>query len=241
MIYILLFLLSCSPEGSLTVEEKRAAAMKYVDLGTKYLERGQVIEAKTKLLRAQELAELPETNIALGQYWEYVSELEMAKRHYLRAIDMRRDNGLTHRVYADFLCKHEGFMPAIEEYNKSLKDYKDPLTALTLSSMGACASRHMKNNAAINYLEKSLRYNSNNIDVVLRLLELNFTLKKYDRCHKIIKDFYSRIPVTVNNVRMIAVTAKKVKDHNLFTEYDGIMQKVYKNSTTYNTYKKEVS
>ncbi len=92
------------------------------ELGLFYLEKGDKIRAKTKLLRAAQLAPHASfTHDALAFYWETLGDLARAELEHQKAIQLN-PKGPEYHHYGVFLCRIGSYQSGQQMLKKALQD-----------------------------------------------------------------------------------------------------------------------
>lgn len=116
------------------------AATFNMQLGLGYLQQGDRPRAKKKLLTAlQQKPHSPEINAAMAYYWEKTSELDQAKKYYVKAIALSAHSGTQLNNYGAFLCRHGDYKGAEEYFLKAVRDPHYIHTAGAYENAGLCS------------------------------------------------------------------------------------------------------
>lgn len=137
------------------------AAMANVALGLHYLQQGQIVRAKSKMMKAQTLApHLPEVHCAYALYLEKVGENSLAHLAYQKAIHLDPHSGDTRHGYGVFLYNQREFEKAEREFLQALSDPDYMNMAQSLENAALCALQLSDEPKAKRYLDKAARYHS---------------------------------------------------------------------------------
>lgn len=157
---------------TIPVKSKEAAEAN-AQLGIKYLQRGELDQAKVKLEKA---LEQDETNARAhsfyGQLQHRVEQDESARVHFNKAIALEPDEAAHRNSYGVFLCKIEEYDAAVVEFDAAANNpyYKTPEFAL--DNAGLCMLESKQYDLASNYLRKALRVNTKFANAYLHMAEL---------------------------------------------------------------------
>ena len=119
LISISFFLFSCA-----TLNQKQInLAQANTDLGFYYLNHGNMVLAKEKLLLAiQENPKSPEANDAMGYFLEKVGDFTVAENYYLRAIQFGENKGAYQNNYGTYLYRQHRYDEAIKVFVFATED-----------------------------------------------------------------------------------------------------------------------
>lgn len=105
LVLYLCILLLCGCAPSLQYNHQAAAQLN-MQLGLGYLQEGQLVRAKEKLLLAgQQAPHDAEVNVALGYYFLQIHDFKMASKYYQSALALEPDDPRVQNNYAVFLCR----------------------------------------------------------------------------------------------------------------------------------------
>ncbi|MFI4963205.1 MAG: type IV pilus biogenesis/stability protein PilW [Legionellales bacterium] len=116
------------------------AATYNVQLGLGYLKQGDRPRAKKKLLLALDQAPgSPDVNAAIAYYFEQTSELDQAKKYYLKAVTLSANSGAQLNNYGTFLCRQGDYQKAETYFLKAVKDLHYLNTSGAYENAGLCS------------------------------------------------------------------------------------------------------
>ena len=157
-----------------------AAAQSRLTLALKYIEIKNYQDAKTNLDKAiRYTPDDADIYLAYAYYYQQVKEHQQAEKAYLHALELAPENGNIHNNFGVFLCSvarydeaELGFLAAIAspDYNQIADSYENA---------GRCALEQGNESQALTYLQSSLAYAPQNLDVRLSIAELHFKLTEY--------------------------------------------------------------
>ena len=133
------------------------AARINVQLGLAYLEKGEVNQAKTKLLLAK--SEAPaEASVwsGMGYFLERTGDIQQAERHHLKAISINLNQGPALNNYAAFLCRQGRYQEALATFDSAAKDSQYIRPALAFANAGTCALKIPDQKLANQYFRLAL-------------------------------------------------------------------------------------
>jgi type IV pilus assembly protein PilF len=157
-----ILLLGCatqSAENKAMAEKKISTAKINTQLGLAYLERKDMERAKQKLLLAlDEGPNIPETWYSLAYFLEMTNNIEDAKKHYLKALELAPRRGDTNNNYGTFLCRSGDYANAIHHFIVATKDPTYLETAAAFENAGLCALKIPDKTQAFAYFNKAVAY-----------------------------------------------------------------------------------
>ncbi|MBN9287134.1 MAG: type IV pilus biogenesis/stability protein PilW [Gammaproteobacteria bacterium 39-13] len=154
------------------------AARLNIELGVNYLKQDQISRAKSKFIRAKELApNLSEAHYSYGFFLERVGENEEAEKAYQKAISLNAKGGNEHNMYGAFLCRQHKYRKAEKEFLKAIDDPNYTLTAETYENAGLCVQQIPDMAKAAEYFEKALRYDPNRTNALLEMAIIKYQQK----------------------------------------------------------------
>lgn len=213
-----------------SVDYSKAARVN-LELGLNYLKQDQIARAKSKFIRAKELApNLSDVHYSYGYFLERVGENEEAEKSYLKAISLNAKGGNEHNMYGAFLCRQHKFKQAEKEFLKAMDDPNFNLAAETYENAGLCVLQVPDMAKAAEYFEKSLRYDSNRPSALLEMAILQFREGKFAQA----KEYHSRyVKLSKPNARSLLLgleIAKHFGDKNQVESNKVILNAQYPNA-----------
>lgn len=149
------------------------AAQYNAQLGAKYLQRGELELARSKLTKALEQDD--ENALAhrvYAQLQQRVGQDDSARTHFQSAIQLDPDDAEHRNGYGIFLCQAQDFDAAEAEFMKAAENpyYRTPEYAL--DNAGLCMLEADREDAAEGYLRRALRSNPKFANAYLHMAEL---------------------------------------------------------------------
>ncbi len=175
---VLVMLSACAGSSEFAGQEENAArksAEVNTALGREYMERGQYEIALEKLKKAIRTdSKYAPAHTVLAVLYEQLGEMQLAGRHYRRAVDIAPQNGDTNNNYGVFLCKSGDFGNAQNYFLKAVEDpfYRTPAAAL--ANAGACELEAGNVDTAEKFLRQSLEYDAEFSDALLTMASVNY-------------------------------------------------------------------
>lgn len=163
----------CVTVGGGPEERPRDAAQYNAQLGAKYLQRGELELARSKLKKALE----QDDDSALAhrvyaQLQQRVGENASARTHFRDAIRLDPDDAEHRNSYGIFLCQMEDYDAAEAEFLKAAENPYYPTPEFALDNAGLCMLEANRDADAEGYLRKALRTNPKFANSYLHMAEL---------------------------------------------------------------------
>jgi type IV pilus assembly protein PilF len=198
-IVISISIAACASTGRQGEEDETRLKQAQVNtaLGQEYMDRGQYEIALDKLKKA--LGFNPgyaPAHTVLAVLYEQLGEAELAKRHYLGAVQAAPANGDVNNNYGVYLCK-SGDAPAAEKY--FIKATEDPFyrtPAVALANAGSCFIQGGHLDKAEKYLRQSLEYDAEFADALLAMANVNLLRAEHFQARAFLQRFEGVSPVT---------------------------------------------
>ncbi|MBQ8706466.1 MAG: type IV pilus biogenesis/stability protein PilW [Succinivibrionaceae bacterium] len=143
--------------------DRQNAATHRVKIAIHLLDEGQATLAKENLEKALELdPDNYDAKLAYAWYYQTVGETENAYKAYNSLVNSYQDMGDVFHNYGIFLCTQNKYSEAYGMFERAVTISKYTRVAETYAEAGRCAYKQGDDKRAISYLDRSLRYNSNN-------------------------------------------------------------------------------
>ncbi len=169
---IVFVLQSCASTG-LTEKKAKDASNYNAQLGSNYLQRGDLKLARDKLEKA--LTQDPNNALAhatYGQLQYRIDNTEQARVHFKKAIELEPDKAVHRNSYGIFLCQ-------VEDYDEAEKQFKSAATnpyydtpEFAYDNAGLCMLQASRLTEAGNFLRKALEINPRFANAYLHMAEL---------------------------------------------------------------------
>lgn len=134
-------------------------ASRYAQLGLAYLEKGDRVMAKQKLVLA--LKKSPNSalaNTSMAYLLEQMGDLHQADVLYRKALRCAPHRGMYLNNYATFLCRQGQYQQAAHYFVLAIQDEYDAHTGLAYENAGLCALKQGNQRQADVYFKKALRH-----------------------------------------------------------------------------------
>ncbi|MEY8701669.1 CDC27 family protein [Francisella philomiragia] len=153
---------------------------------------GNLERAKTKLIKAQELANNHNQNLAIvdyagGYYYQSIGANSIAEKYYQKALAKHPKNYEAMNFYAQFLCtEKEEYSRAQELFERALFMPNNNDMAQTLFLYSQCMYKQGKKDDALAYMQRADKFRINYKAAKLRLAQMYFERGEYKECYKVI-------------------------------------------------------
>ena len=121
-------------------QKRMKAARINTKLAMAYLQKGNIVRAKQKLMMAlDEAPNIPEPWYSTAYFLEATGNLQEANAYYMKAVSIAPTRGDVQNNYGTYLCRRGHFDEAISHFQIAVKDpkYLDPSGAY--ENAGLCA------------------------------------------------------------------------------------------------------
>ena len=204
----------------------KAAAFN-MQLGLGYLKQGDRPRAKTKLLTAlEQQPDSADINAAMAYYLEKTSELEEAKKYYLKAISLSSNSGAQLNNYGAFLCRQGDYKKAEFYFLKAVKDLRYVHTAGAYENAGLCVLAIPDVEKAKLYFNKALGQDPSKKESLYELVKLESKDGHDEKAFELLQqhpDLVLNDKVFLDIARTISIKAGK---QDVAAEYENSLNKL---------------
>lgn len=169
----LLVLQGCASGGGQTSKQRHDAAQFNAQLGAQYLQRGELDQAREKLLKALDQDDNNAlAHVTYGKLQFRVSEVANARVHFKKALALEPDEAEHRNSYGIFLCEIDEYEAAQEQFRAAADNpyYKTPEFAL--DNAGLCMLDANRLTEAESFLREALRENPQFANAYLHMADL---------------------------------------------------------------------
>jgi type IV pilus assembly protein PilF len=162
--FILCFSLILSSCSHVSPKLNPEAAKINAKLGTAYLEQGDVVRAKNKLLLA--LEQNPNdavVNTALGYFFAKTAEPQFAEKYYLVAIRLATAKGGVWNKYGEFLFKQQRYQEALSFFLLAAHDFYNTNIGVAYANASLAAKKLGQEQRAKIFWQKALANGYKNV------------------------------------------------------------------------------
>lgn len=170
-------LISACQAGSPTVSPTNSAeAAQYnAELGARYLQRGELDQARLKLDKALEQdSNNSLAHISYARLQQEIDQPELAKSHFQRALALKPEDAEHLNSYGVFLCQNGEVDEAVEQFSIAAANpfYRTPWFAL--DNAGLCLLDDGRLDQAETYLRDAIRKNPRFANALLHMADLTY-------------------------------------------------------------------
>lgn len=170
-------LAGCATTGGSRIDDeaRRRAADINTQLGIRYLQGGRVQLALRKLQKALEQDPgSSNTHMVMGIVYERLDEIDQAREHYARAVELDPKNPYALNSYGRFLCAHGQYEHADELFRRAADIALYPAPEVPLANAGLCALRSERPEQAETYFARALKINPRLPAALLNMARLRY-------------------------------------------------------------------
>jgi len=164
---------ACSSSGEVNETKAEDAAQFNAQLGAQYLNRGELDQAREKLVKALEQDdENALAHVTYAQLQAKVSEPDSALVHFERALQLEPDEADHRNSFGIYLCEQESYDEAKKQFRTAANNayYRTPEFAL--DNAGVCMLDADRLNDAEEFLREALRVNPQFARAYLNMADL---------------------------------------------------------------------
>jgi type IV pilus assembly protein PilF len=212
-------------EKNSTQPDYVAAAMLNAQLGVRYLKKGKIQRAKSRLLLALKYdRKLPEAQGAMAYFLEKTGEKEKAEAFYLRALRYSHESGEALNNYGTYLCRMKQYKASLKYFTRAAHNIDYVNTAKAYENAGLCAAKIPNLSLAYHYYQKAYK-NGKNDKLRYEMSDVLYKLKKYAKANHILKKY---IEINTKNKPALSLgiqIAKKLNDEDLQEFYQYMLDR----------------
>lgn len=221
-------------------DNARRAAEINTSLGREYMVRGEYEVALEKLKKAVNSDEgYAPAHTVIAVLYEQIGELDLAGKHYKRAVDIEPRNGDVNNNYGAYLCG-EGVRDKAEKYFlRALEDpfYNTPELALT--NAGNCCLDEGRFEPAERYFRTALDYETNYQPALIAMARLKYELAEYFVARAFVQRYLSAGQKTVDGLMIGIQIEKQLDDEEMVQEYTNELLRLFPDSSEARTLRRE--
>lgn len=186
-----LLLTACMSAGPAARKaDPKAAAIENMKLGTEYMRRGQLRDAKEKLDAALKYDQSNgEANWAMAMLLEQLDRAPESDRYYKTAMKQLPDNPDIANTYAVYLCKSGKSEEALPLFDGLMRNrlYREPWAAATNAAV--CLRADKRSADALAYVDRALTMRADYVDAVIEKADLQIDLGRGSQSRLTIENY----------------------------------------------------
>ena len=170
--------------------DKERALQTYVQLGLGYLRQNNRESARYHFNKAFEIdRNSPGAHNGMALLFKVEGELELAEKHYRRAIRVKPDFSLARNNYGSFLYSQERYEEAYEQFQAAARDIGYDRRPIALANQGRAALRLGRKERAIAAFEHALSLDNRVTMALVELADLYFHEENYAESKRLLDQF----------------------------------------------------
>jgi type IV pilus assembly protein PilF len=215
-------------EKSIEPDYTKAAEIN-AQLGINYLSKNLLDLAKTKIIKAQSQDDsLAVVHYALGLYYSKISNVNLARNAFKRAIVINPKSYQALSYYAQFLCQQGQYIRAETLFRESLALPTNDGMGATYELYGVCTLRYTKDTQkAIMLFRKALMLNPSLTSSYYLLAQTYYNEGNYDEASKMLNEYLKRAPVSKQSLQLEMRIVKGLGKHDRVATIQLILDSKY--------------
>lgn len=225
----LLFLQACTTSQDIKQPSLKDAAYYNVQLGLAYLQSGDILRAKRKLLLAQQQAPNSEITLgAMGYFLENTGNDSDAAKAYRKAIHLNPQSGSAQNNYGAYLCRHGRYQESERYFLLAASNLNYLNTAQAYENAGLCMRFAKQEDKALNYFSHALSQDAQRSVALLNSSQIYFQQQNYIQAKSYL-DRYLKVVTQPNRAALeLALNlSKQLHDDVASEHYMLILQSRY--------------
>lgn len=209
-----------------------AAAHTRIALGLKYLELGQISEAKYNLDKARDFApRLSTVYTALAYYYQTVGEHQGVEQAYQSAIKFDAQNADAYNNYGVFLCNLKRYKEAEQAFLAAIHIINYLRVAESYENAALCALKNREYAKANLYLNQSLVYDPQRMSTLVNLATLSYATGQFQRALQYV-ELLDKITSSTPQILLLRVLiARQLQQPLKVKQYGSILVSQYADSS----------
>lgn len=179
LLLVMALVQGCASSGDVSADKAQDAAQFNAQLGAQYLQRGELDQAREKLLKALDQDDNNAlAHVTYAQLQARIKQPESAQVHFKKALQLEPDEADHRNSYGIYLCEQEQYTEAREQFRAAADNpyYRTPEFAL--DNAGICMLDANRLNEAEGYLREALRVNPQFANAYLHMADLMHRLER---------------------------------------------------------------
>lgn len=208
-----LLLSACASPAGQHPSNSQNAAIANTQLGSAYLNQGELALAKDKLDKAvAQDPNNPEVHSVRAMLFERMGQSAKADAEYRTALRLAPSDPNVINNYAVYLCQSGRTDEGVKRFEEAAKNalYRTPEAAYT--NAGVCLRAAKRDQDARGYFVKALQLKPNFSDAVLQLADLQFQHAEYPQARALLDAYLGSFPETPDLLLLAVRVARAQKD-----------------------------
>ena len=173
LLLVMALVQGCASSGDVSADKAQDASQFNAQLGAQYLRRGELDQAREKLLKALDQDDNNAlAHVTYAQLQARIQQPESAQVHFKKALQLEPDEADHRNSYGIYLCEQQQYTEAREQFRAAADNpyYRTPEFAL--DNAGICMLDANRLNEAEGYLREALRVNPQFANAYLHMADL---------------------------------------------------------------------
>lgn len=224
VLLIMLVLPACTRQQVIDSGHSDPPAVINAKLGLGYLRQGNYDVAQTKLEKAlQQDPKLAMAHHYIAELYRQTGSVQLASKHFERAVKLDPDNPLLLNNYGVFLCEQKRYKEADQYFLKiaDMPAYKHPDEAY--ENAGLCALRIPDQALAEVYFRKALKTNPRLQNSLFQMAQLNYGTHEYLEARAFLQRFFSIAGYTPQGLWLGVRIEREMGDIAALTQYTKLL------------------
>lgn len=218
-LFFLLILQSCYNNKLIFEKESESKIVLYnVQLGFAYLNNGEILRAKHKIITALQFApNSVEANTAMAYFLEKTENQGEAEKYYRKAISLK-SAGAQFNNYGTYLCRQQKYRDAEKYFLLAVADLYYLGTAMAYENAGLCLVA-VDSIKAQKYFAKALANDPSRKKSLFSWIDLELKQNNFVKVLQILNDHQFLACTEPELVKIGMKLAQKIGDHRLAANY----------------------
>ncbi|GGI68016.1 type IV pilus biogenesis/stability protein PilW [Shewanella gelidii] len=172
--------------------DKELAARDRLNLGLTYLRKGNSVQAKFNLDKAEEYAPyLEDVHVAKAYYFQTVGEVIRAEEAYEKAISLSTATGNSYNNFGVFLCQQKKYEKSEKMFLAAINIPKYTRIGSSYENLGLCSKEAGHIEKARQYFEMALKYEPRRQSTLLELIDMEMDAQQYTMAKRQLERYHS--------------------------------------------------
>lgn len=229
--FLALMLCACvsdGPEMATNKPDYAEASRLNAELGSDYLRKGQIEQAKEKLERAIEQdSDNVQAHSSLALVHVQQGDVREAKRQFRKALSLKEADASLKNNYGTFLCAQGEIKEAVDLFLQAARDHSYNTPEVALTNAGVCLRRTADTSAVEGYFREALQTNAEYPEALSQMAQLSYDKADYLRARAFIQRFERVGKHSADTLRLAAQTEKELGDRVATTRYQRRLKKEF--------------
>jgi len=192
----------------------------YVELGTAYLQEGQLSEAFKNARKAVMVdSKRASAHNLLGVVYQRLGQMQQAGEHYRQAVRLEPQNPYALNALGSYLCGQGAYDEANGYFERAQRNPLNPTPWVAPHNAGRCAEQAGKLEQAETHYRAALRKNPRFAPSLLRMAHLSFGQGKFLSARAYLQRYAQVAPHTADSLWLGVRTEKQLGDMDQVASY----------------------